>query len=177
MTLEHQKPSGAAAPGTSRASQEADRAAAAAVAAEGAFSVVETVQLAATAQQIWAAISDFSTWQEWHPAFASTTMLQGSGRAPGSVRVLVTKDGGRFTEELVAFDAAARSYAYRIIESPAPVRDYVSTIHVRDVHGGSSVVWSSQFNVTAGTAPADAKQLISGVYRAGLDALASAVAR
>lgn len=174
MTLEHHNRSGAAAPGASRASQEADHAAAPAVAAEGAFSVVETVQLTASARHIWAAISAFSTWEQWHPAFASTTMLRGSGRVPGSVRVLVTKDGGRFTEELIAFDAVARSYAYRIIESPAPVRDYVSTIHVREVHGGSSVVWSSHFNVAAGTAPADAKQLISGVYRAGLDALVSA---
>jgi Polyketide cyclase / dehydrase and lipid transport len=103
-------------------------------------------------------------------------MVRGDGRTPGSVRLLITKDGGQFTEELVAFDAAARSYQYRIIESPAPVTDYVSTIQVKETQGGSTVVWSSQFNVKAGSSEADAKKLISGVYRAGLDNLASATA-
>ena len=98
-------------------------------------------------------------------------MLKGDGQSKGAVRVLMTKDGGKFTEELVAFDAAARSYQYRIIESPAPVVDYVSTIQVKETPAGSAVVWSSRFNVKAGTSEADAKKLISGVYRTGLDNL------
>jgi hypothetical protein len=145
----------------------------AAPAAERAVSVVETVQLAASPSRTWAAIKDFGTWQAWHPAFASTHVVQGDGYSKGTVRVLTTKDGGQFTEELVAFDAASHSYQYRIIESPAPVADYVSTIQVKEIKGGSSVVWSSKFNVKAGTSEADAKKLISSVYRAGLDNLAS----
>ena len=145
----------------------------AAPAAERAFSVVETVELATTPARTWGAIKDFSAWQAWHPAFAGTQMVHGDGHSKGSVRVLTTKDGGKFTEELVAFDPASRSYQYRIIESPAPVADYVSTIQVKETKAGSKVVWSSSFNVKAGTSEADAKKLISGVYRAGLDNLAS----
>jgi hypothetical protein len=145
----------------------------AAPAAERAVSVTETVQLASTSARTWAAVKDFSTWPSWHPAFASTQMLSGDGHSAGSVRALMTKDGARFTEELVAFDAAARRYQYRIIDSPAPVADYVSTIEVKEAPGGSTVVWSSSFNVKAGTSEADAKALISGVYRAGLDHLAT----
>ena len=144
-------------------------------AVERAYSVVETVQLGTTPDRAWAAIMDFSTWQAWHPAFASTKMIKGDGHSPGSVRVLVTKDGGQFTEELVGFDAAAHTYQYRIIESPAPVIDYVSTIQVKQDKRGSTVVWSSLFNVKPGTSEADAKKLIAGVYRAGLDNLASTV--
>jgi hypothetical protein len=149
---------------------------AAAPAAERAVSVVETVQLPTTPIRTWDAIKDFSAWQGWHPAFATTKMVKGDGHTTGSVRVLITKDGGQFTEELVAFDAAAHSFQYRIIESPAPVTDYVSTIQVKKTTTGSTVVWSSQFNVKAGTTEADAKKLISGVYRAGLDNLAAATA-
>jgi hypothetical protein len=147
---------------------------AAAPAAERAVSVVETVQLPTTPIRTWDTIKDFSAWQGWHPTFATTKMVKGDGHTTGSVRVLITKDGGQFTEELVAFDAAAHSFQYRIIESPAPVTDYVSTIQVKKTTTGSTVVWSSQFNVKAGTTEADAKKLISGVYRAGLDNLASA---
>ncbi|WP_372525777.1 SRPBCC family protein [Piscinibacter sp.] len=147
----------------------------AASATERAVSVVETVQLAAAPTKTWAAIKDFTTWQAWHPAFATTDLVRGDGHTQGSVRVLITKDGGKFTEELVSYNAASRSYQYRIIDSPAPVADYVSTIEVKETQAGSTVVWSSSFNVKAGTSEADAKKLISGVYRAGLDNLASVV--
>jgi len=147
--------------------------AAAATVPARAVSVVEAVQLASSASRVWAAIDDFSAWQSWHPAFARTQMLQGDGRAKGAVRVLVTQDGGQFTEELVDFDAAARCYQYRIIESPAPVADYVSTVQVSETAAGCTVTWSSRFNVKPGTPEADAKRLISTVYRAGLDNLAS----
>ena len=40
------------------------------------------------------------------------------------------KDGPSFTEELLAFDDAKHTYKYRIIESPLPLRDYVSHITV-----------------------------------------------
>lgn len=139
------------------------------------ISVVETVELGAAAARTWGAIKDFGAWQSWHPAFASTQLTRGDGHSKGTVRVLTTKDGGKFTEELVDFNAAARSYRYRIIDSPAPVTDYVSTIQVQQNLSGSTVVWSSHFKVKAGTSEADAKKLISGVYRAGLDNLASAI--
>jgi hypothetical protein len=145
-------------------------------AAERAISVVETVELSATASRIWGAIQDFSTWPSWHPAFASTQMLQGDGHSNGAVRVLVTQDGARFTEERLDFDPAVRSCKYRIIESPAPVVDYVSTIQVLEAATGSTVVWSSRFNVKAGSSESDVKRLISAVYRAGLDNLASVFA-
>jgi hypothetical protein len=178
MTTEDQHRSGNSTSDTKRAMQAVGvgvlmAVAAAVPAAERTVSVVETVQLGANASRTWSAINDFASWQAWHPAFASTQMLQGDGHSQGAVRVLMTKDGGKFTEELVAFDAAARSYQYRIIESPAPVIDYVSTVQVKETVTGSTVVWSSRFNVKAGTSEADAKKLISGVYRAGLDNLAS----
>jgi hypothetical protein len=178
MTLEDQHRSEDHASATKRAAQSVGlgallAVAAAAPAAEPAVSVVETVQLATTPARTWGAIKDFGTWQSWHPAFASTQVVQGDGHSKGTVRVLTTKDGGKFTEELVAFDPASRSYQYRIIESPAPVADYVSTIQVRQTQAGSAVVWSSRFNVKPGTSEADAKKLISSVYRAGLDNLAS----
>jgi hypothetical protein len=145
-----------------------------AAAASAALSIVETVQLTTAAGDIWDAISDFASWPTWNPAFASTTMVRGTGRTAGSVRVLVAKDGARFTEELVAFDAAARSYSYRIIESPAPLIGYVSTIRVEDAARGCRVTWSSTFHVKAGSPEQEVKQMIAGIYRLGLDHLAGA---
>jgi hypothetical protein len=135
------------------------------------ISVTEKVDLAASPSRTWSAVRDFMGWQVWHPAFAGTQLVKGDGNTKGTVRLLTAKDGAQFTEELVLHDANSRTYKYRIIESPAPVADYVSTIEVREHNGGSTVVWSSTFSVKPGTSEEEARKLISGIYRLGLDNL------
>jgi hypothetical protein len=87
----------------------------------GTLSVSEEVELAASPARTWAVIKDFQRWQTWHPAFVSTEITKGGGNAKGTVRVLAAKDGAKFNEELLMHDAAARSYQYRIIDSPLPI--------------------------------------------------------
>jgi len=139
------------------------------------LSVVEIVDLAATPSKTWDTIKDFDGWQAWHPAFASTAITTGEGNIKGTVRVLTTKDGAKFTEELVAHNTASRTYQYRIIESPLPITDYISTLEIKPNKTGSSVMWSSNFKVNAGASEEEMKKTISGVYRAGLDNLASVI--
>jgi len=150
-------------------------AAAGALAADRTVSVTEAVNLAAPPSQTWEKIRDFSSWQAWHPAFAGTEIIKGRGNTKGTVRVLITKDGAKFTEELVSHDDASHTYSYRITESPLPITDYVSQLEVRGVKGGSNVVWSSNFHVKDGASEEEMKKAISGVYRAGLDNLGSVV--
>jgi len=134
-------------------------------------SVTEKIDLAVPPARAWDTIQDFMGWQAWHPAFASTSLVKGAPNARGSVRQLTTRDGAQFTEELVSHDAASRTYQYRIIEGPAPVQRYVSTLQVKERAGGSTVVWNSTFAVKPGTSDEEAKKLIAGIYRAGLDNL------
>ena len=150
-------------------------AAAGALAAGKTVAVKEEVNLAAAPSQTWEKIKDFNGWQAWHPAFAGTEIIKGQGNTKGTVRVLTTKDGAKFTEELVSHNAASRTYEYRITESPLPITGYVSKLEVRENKGGSSVAWSSNFNVKDGASEEEVKKVISGVYRAGLDNLGSVV--
>jgi Polyketide cyclase / dehydrase and lipid transport len=137
--------------------------------------VSEKVQVAASPAKTWDRIQDFMTWQSWHPAFASTQLVKGDGNSKGSIRLLTAKDGAQFTEELVTHDARTHVVEYRILNSPAPVIGYVSTLQVKEDKAGSTVVWSSSFKVKPGTSDADAKKAIAGIYRLGLDNLASVV--
>ena len=137
----------------------------------GTLSVSEEVELKASPARTWEAINDFQRWQTWHPAFASTEITKGSGNTKGTVRVLATKDGAKFTEELVSYDPASRSYQYRIIESPLPISGYVSKIEVKKSLSGSRIIWSSDFNLSPGASAEEMKKTIAGVYRAGLDNL------
>lgn len=141
----------------------------------GPLSVTEEVELVVSPARTWAVIKDFQSWQSWHPAFAATEITRGAGNARGTVRVLETPDGARFTEELLSHDAASRSYQYRIIESPLPISGYVSKIEVKEAGAGSRVVWSSGFTVNAGASDREMKETIAGVYRAGLDSLKAAL--
>ena len=139
----------------------------------GTLSVTEEVELKASPARTWAVINDFQRWQTWHPAFASTEITQGTGNTKGTVRVLATQDGAKFTEELLSYDPASHSYRYRIIESPLPISGYVSKIEVKKSHSGSRIIWSSDFTVNPGASAEDMKKTIAGVYRAGLDNLRS----
>lgn len=138
-------------------------------------SVSEKVDVAATPAKTWDRIQDFMAWPAWHPAFASTQLVKGDGNSKGSIRLLTAKDGARFTEELLTHDAKTHVVEYRILNSPAPVIGYVSTLQVQETTAGSSVVWSSSFKVKPGTTDADAKKAIAGIYRLGLDNLAAVV--
>ena len=138
-------------------------------------SVREKVDLTASPAEAWDRIHDFMQWPAWHPAFERTQLLRGDGHSKGSVRLLTAKDGAQFTEELIALDATAHSYQYRILSSPAPVIGYVSTLEVREAPMGSSVVWSSTFRVKPGTSDDEARKAIAGIYRLGLDNLATVV--
>jgi hypothetical protein len=147
----------------------------AASALAGTLSVTEEVELTASPARAWAVINDFQRWQTWHPAFASTEITKGTGNAKGTVRVLATKDGAKFTEELLSYDPASHSYQYRIIESPLPISGYVSKIEVKESKSGSRIIWSSNFTVNPGASDEAMKKTIAGVYRAGLDNLRASV--
>ena len=141
--------------------------------AEHIVKVTEQVQLGVEPARAWNAIEDFLAWPKWHPAFASTRLIKGDGHSAGSVRLIVTQDGAQFTEELVSHDGASRRLEYRILASPAPVVAYRSTLAVKPHRDGSTVVWSSEFKVKAGASEDEVKGLISGIYRLGLDNLAT----
>ena len=135
------------------------------------LSVTEKADLPVPPAKVWEALKDYNGWQNWHPAIAGTDISKGKANTKGTVRVLTTKDGAKIKEELLAHSDKSMSYKYRIIDSPLPVTNYVSTIKVMKSKGGSEVVWSSSFKAKEGTSDDEAKKVISGIYTAGLDNL------
>jgi len=141
--------------------------------------VTRSVTVAAPVEKTWDTVKDFDSLNKWHPGFSADVLQKGDNNKVGAVRKLTVKDGPSFTEELLAFDAAKHTYKYRIIESPLPLRDYVSHITVTPgPNGGSHVTWVGTFKrkSTSETPPeaendAAALKLINSVYGAGLDNL------
>ena len=140
------------------------------------LSVTETIEINAPVATVWAAIKDYDGLTNWHPGFAKDEIVKGTNNTPGAVRALTIKDGPTFTEELLAFSEKDHSYQYRIIESPLPLQDYVSTVSVAKGKDGKTVVtWVGNFkrknpadNPPEAESDAGAVDLIKGVYQGGL---------
>ena len=117
------------------------------------------------AERMWKRIGDPLRLAEWHPAIESTEALD-SGR--GRINSLV--GGGEVRETLL--EQSANSHAWRIDESPLPVKTLTASITVRAEGPAScSVDWSATL-VPNGVPEADAVEIVHGFFQAGLDALA-----
>lgn len=133
----------------------------------------KTISVNAPAATAWGVVSRWDALESWCPAFVSTE-IQSGGNDVGSVRAITLKDGPTFTEELLALDGNARSYKYKIIESPLPIVEYVSTVRVLDMGDHSTIVWLASYkrrakdNPTDETNDAAMMNLVGGLYDACL---------
>jgi hypothetical protein len=110
---------------------------------------VSTV-IAAPAGAVWERIADFTTWHQWIPRIASTTMDPGNEAGQvGCVRIIGLTDGSSVRERLVSKDNARRVIAYDFpAGSPFPVRRYQGMVRVEDVttSGEAYLHWSGDFD-------------------------------
>ncbi len=140
----------------------------------------QTVDIARTPEQVWALVGDFDAIARWHPVIASSPAP--NGNTVGSVRTLTLKADGapKFDEELLKYDAAARSYQYKILAvdpKVLPVSNYMAWFEVQaNPAGGSTVEWRAAFyrGYMLNDPPpelndAASVKAITGVLRAGLD--------
>jgi len=140
--------------------------------------VTETVEINAPPDKVWAVIGNFQD-MSWHPAVAK---LEGQGgNAVNATRTLTLKSGGTIAEKLDAYDAAKMQYKYEITDVDVkvlPVKNYSSSLSVKGDAGKSTVEWKGAFyrGYMLNDPPPElsdevAIKAVTGVYRAGLDAL------
>ena len=85
-------------------------------------------------------------------------------------RTLSLKGGGTLVEEETAHGKT--SYSYAILSGPLPVEKYRSTLKVEETGGHTVIDWSGK-SAAKGAPDEKAKEVIGGIYQAGLDSLAS----
>lgn len=139
------------------------------------LSVEEQLDVQAPADVVWKSVGRFGDLS-WHPAVAKVEITQGKEGRKGAVRKVTTRDGAVIVEELLERSARTRTVRYRIIESPLPVADYVSTLKVSGDGDRASVSWSSTFRrkdeeAKQGADDAAARKIVAGIYQSGLQSL------
>ncbi len=128
-----------------------------------------SIDLHMSADRVWQLIGGFDALPDWLPFVPQSTLSEG-----GRVRTLKSIDGDTIIERLLDFNEAGRSYSYTILQGPAPVRDYQSTLRVVPTDAGARVEWSGSF-VPVGISDAEATAMFTSIYQDGLAALKQAL--
>ena len=142
--------------------------------------VTESVEINAPAAKVWSVIGNFQD-MSWLPMVEKT---EGTGGNEPDVakRTVTLKGGGELREELTKYDAEEFSYSYflpLVDVKVLPVTNYSSTIAViPEGDDKSRVEWRGAFyrGYPNNDPPPElneevAIKAVTGVYRAGLDAL------
>jgi Polyketide cyclase / dehydrase and lipid transport len=116
-------------------------------------------EVAVAPDVLWEKIGDFLGFDRWFPGIP-----QMEADDDGKVRRIGTGDNA-VVEELVG--TGERSYSYRIVQGPLPVKEYVSTLSVCPSGDGSLVEWKSTFEPN-GVPEEQAVMIVQGIYTAGL---------
>jgi hypothetical protein len=142
--------------------------------------VRESIEINAPPAKVWAAIGNFQD-MSWLPPVSKTEGTKGN--AIEATRRLTLATGATVDEELYKYDAEKMTYSYRITAVDVkvlPVTNYSSTLTVTPSADGkgSSLEWAGAFyrgfpNNDPPPVLSDvaAVKAVSGLYKAGLEAL------
>ena len=123
---------------------------------------------------LWDKLGGFCAISTWHPAIAK---CEETKEGETTFRTLTLKDGGVIKEKLL--EAANMSYKYEIIESPLPVKNYSAQFSVTpddDDLDEINVVWSATYDANGADDKA-ARQVIDGIFKAGIDNIKAMTAK
>lgn len=129
--------------------------------------VVESVDLQAPTEEVWALLGQFGSFADWHPAGTAAT-VETTGE--GTVRTVTIAGGERLIERLVSEDPAGMSLTYAWIEGALPVESMESTLTVSPREEGSTVTWRVEFQAAKGE-KSKAADVIDGLVASGLQGL------
>jgi uncharacterized protein YndB with AHSA1/START domain len=119
-------------------------------------------ELVAPIERVWTCFADFGDLSAWAPGRSRVPV---EGRGVGAVRTVEGDGGPPVRERLEAYDPAAHTFSYAMLESPFPFTDYLATVRLRDLGGGrTSIDWSSTFE-PRGVETEQVVQMIEGIYR------------
>lgn len=145
--------------------------------------VTLTTEVAAPPAEVWEAIGNFQD-MGWHPAVFATAGERGNEIDATRVLTLAEEGGPTISEILYKYDADKMTYSYRITDvlvEVLPVTNYSAHLTVKPTAGGGSLIeWRGAFyrGYPNNDPPPElndeaAVAAVTGVYQAGLDALAA----
>ncbi len=136
----------------------------------GEIEVKVTDEVAASADAVWQLVRGFGDVKSWSPAIEKCEV---EGEGIGAVRTLTMPGGLALQERLEAFDDAARSFSYSIVEpAPLPMSGYLATFEITELGDDRCRIdWASRFTPAEGTTEDQARGMVQGIYSGGIKAI------
>ena len=130
------------------------------------WKVVQSVELGATAKQVWDIVGGFYTIHKWHPDITDTEVITDQTDTRQIRRLLTFPEQPQGIEELVSIDNENYHYSYKWYwgEWGEKIHKYRSDLRVFDTKEGNSVLqWKATFFYK--------EDAISEFYQRGFDKL------
>lgn len=137
--------------------------------------VVEKIEINAPVAKVWEIVGNFQDGS-WIPGVTKTT---GSGGSAADAKRTLTLKNGAINETLTKIDADGKSISYKIDDdldvNVLPVKNYSSTITLKDAGGKTEVEWKGAFyrGFMNNDPPPElsdeaALKAVTGIYKSGL---------
>jgi uncharacterized protein YndB with AHSA1/START domain len=123
--------------------------------------ITNVIEIDAEPAKVWAVLGDLEATPDWLPGTVSA-------RVDGPIRICVMADGSEVREQIDGYSADDRTFHWRHLQVPLPVRDSHGTFTVVGGGAGSStVILRTHFE------PLDeaASTMIEGAFQQSLEAL------
>ena len=122
------------------------------------------IKIAALPDQVWAVLGDLAAAHSWIPGITTA-------KVEGMKRVCLTADGHEIREEIGDYSAEKRTYRYKHLQQPLPVKNSHGIFTVQAEGPGSVVVWEAEFEVPDPAQETEMVAMINGYYRQTLASL------
>jgi hypothetical protein len=102
-------------------------------------------------------LGDLAATTRWVPGIVTARM-------EGMRRICRTQEGSEIVEDISNYSEEARSWSYRQLRVPVPIRNSRGTLKVLAEGHGSLVVWDAEFDPLDPRMDAEVTVMMSGFY-------------
>lgn len=130
--------------------------------------------IGASAEKVWELVRDFNGLPKWHPGIRESRIEDAlPADKVGCVRNFHLQDGANLREQLLGLSDYDMSCTYSILESPMALTGYLATLRLIPVTDGSRcfIEWSADFECDPDEESALVREIGTGVFQVGFDAL------
>lgn len=127
--------------------------------------VTNTVEINAPVDEVWAVLGDLTATRDWLPGVVAASL-------DGSTRVCAMADGSTVAEQISDRSDERRSYRFRHLRTPLPVRELHGSFTVSaGPSDGATVTLDTTFEPLDGAAEAELTAMIEGAFGQSLASL------
>lgn len=125
----------------------------------------KTVEIDATPDAVWTVLGDLAATREWLPGTIAARM-------EGEIRTCTTADGFDIREEITDYSPDRRSYSFKHLDVPVPVRDSIGSFAIEpDGPSGSRVVLETSFEALVVGQEEQIVAMMDGALQLALESL------